>query len=230
MASATLEALVDAGGSGLAGAVDRVAVPQGSWTYPDPACLVADRVGAVGATTHLVELGVPQQSLVNDALAAILSGTSEVAVVVGGEAKRWARDQEKAGHAPVETSQPGAVAVVVRRRLGPLLEPVEVAHRLRDPVPQYEMIDNAPRAAEGRSIAGHRAEIAELWARFAAVGAGNPAAAFGRLLDATWIATRRPRTGRWPSPTTSGTRRSGPSIRLRRWCCARSRQRSAMGC
>jgi acetyl-CoA C-acetyltransferase len=189
MGSATAEALLDAGGKELAGAVDRIAVPQGSWTYPDPARLVAERVGATGATTHLVELGIPQQSLVNDAMAAILSGTSEVAVVVGGESKRWARDQAKAGHAPKETPQPGAVPDVVRRRSGPLLEPVEVAHRLWDPVQQYAMIDNGLRAAEGRSIAGQRDEIAELWARFAAVGAANPDAAFPRAVDAAWIAT-----------------------------------------
>ena len=30
-------------------AVDRIAVPQGSWAYPDPARLVADRVGAAEA-------------------------------------------------------------------------------------------------------------------------------------------------------------------------------------
>ena len=53
----------------------------------------------------------------------------------------------------------------LRRRAGPLLEPVEVAHRLWDPVQQYAMIDNALRAAEGRTLAEQRAEIAALWAR-----------------------------------------------------------------
>ena len=40
-------------------------------------------------------------------------------MVVGGEAKRWARDREQAGHAPTETAQPGAVPDVLRRRGGP---------------------------------------------------------------------------------------------------------------
>jgi len=189
MVTAASEALADAGGRGLAAAVDRVAVPQGSWTYPDPARLVAHRIGAPEATTQLVELGIPQQSLVNDALAAIVSGTSEVAVVVGGEAKRWARDREKAGHAATETAQPGVVPDVLRSRTGPLLEPVEVAHQLWDPVQQYAMIDNALRAAEGRTIAEQRAEICDLWARFALVSAGNDAAAFGGAVDAEWLAT-----------------------------------------
>ncbi len=188
MVQATEAALADAGGRGLAAAIDRVAVPQGSWGYLDPARLVADRVGARQAKTHLVELGIAQQSLINDALAAILSGAADIAVVVGGEAKRWVRDQEKSGHSCAETPQPGAVPDVVRRREGPLLEPVEVAHRLWDPVQQYAMIDNALRAAEGFSIEEQRGEIADLWARFAAVAEDNPEAAFGSPGDAGWIA------------------------------------------
>ena len=194
MTDAVETALGDAGGrsGGLGRVIDRIAVPQGSWTYPDPARLVAERIGASDAVTHLVELGIPQQSLVNDALAAILSGASDVAVVVGGEAKRWARDQEKAGLVPTETAQPGAVPDVLRRRPGPLLEPVEVTHQLWDPVQQYAMVDNALRAAEGRTIAEHRDEIARLWCRFAAVSATNPDAAFGRAVDAAWLSTPSP--------------------------------------
>ncbi len=67
---------------------------------------------------------------------------------------------------------------MVRRREGPLLEPVEVAHRLWDPVQQYAMIESALRAARGSSVADHRAAVAALWARFAAVAADNPNAAF----------------------------------------------------
>jgi acetyl-CoA C-acetyltransferase len=189
MTMAVEAALADAGGHDLAGAVDRVVVPQGSWTYPDPARLVAARIGAPRAATHLVELGIPQQSMINDALAAIVSGASDVAVVVGGESRRWARDREKAGLPPSETAQPGAVPDVVRRRSGPLLEPVEVANRLWDPVQQYAMIDNALRAADGLTIAEHRTEIAELWSRFADVAATNSDAAFGREVEASWIAT-----------------------------------------
>ena len=61
MAEATADAIADAGGRGLGRHVDRVAVPQGSWSYPDPARLVAARIGAPTATTQLVELGIPQQ-------------------------------------------------------------------------------------------------------------------------------------------------------------------------
>ena len=73
----------DAGSDRLLALIDRLAVPQGSWTYPDPARLVADGVGAPSARSHLVELGIPQQALINDAVLAIAAGESEVAAVVG---------------------------------------------------------------------------------------------------------------------------------------------------
>jgi len=165
MARALVAAAEDAGGRILS-RIDRLAVPQGSWSYSDPARLVAEAVGAASATSHLVELGIPQQSLINDALHAIAAGESEVAAVVGGEAKRWARDQARAGRVDAETAQPGAVPDVVKRRPGPLMEPVEVAHRLWDPVQQYAMIDNALRAYEGRTLSQHRSEVARLWAAF----------------------------------------------------------------
>ncbi len=188
MAEALLAAVDDAGRSSVAAAIDRIAVPQGTWAYRDPGRLVADRVGARDARTHLVELGIPQQGLIDDALRSVLAGRSEVAVVVGGEAKRWARECERAGE-PAETEQLDVEPDVTQRRPGPLLEPVEVAHRLWDPVLQYAMIENALRAADGQSLAEHRREIAELWAGFNSVARSNPASAFGAPMDADQIDT-----------------------------------------
>jgi acetyl-CoA C-acetyltransferase len=173
MTEAVRSAVDDAGAPGLLAAIDRLAVPQGNWAYADPGRLVAEAVGADPARTHLVELGIPQQSLINDALVAVAAGRSEVAVVAGGEAMRWARHPGS-----VETDQGGAVPDVVQRRPGPLLEPVEMATRLWDPVQQYAMIDSALRAAEGRSLVEHRREVADLWERFNRVARTNPRAAF----------------------------------------------------
>ena len=192
MVGALVEAGSDAGSARLLESVDRVAVPQGSWSYPDPARLVADGVGASSARTHLVELGIPQQTLINDALTAIQAGESEVAVVVGGEAKRWARDRARAGEQGGETVQPGATPDVVRRRIGPLIEPVEVAHRLWDPVQQYAMIDNSLRGSESRTLAQHRSEIARLWEGFNRVARDNPHAAFPAPMDARTLDTPTP--------------------------------------
>ncbi len=189
MASAVEAALSDCGSARVAGAIDRIAVPQGTWTYPDPARLVAARVGATGARTHLVELGIPQQSLINDAMAALLSGSSEVAVVVGGESVRWARDRERAGLDAAGTRQTAEGPDVLHARSGTLLEPVEVAHRLWEPVQQYAMIENALRASEGRTVDEHRSDIAALWARYNRVATRNPRAAFGQPRDAGFLGT-----------------------------------------
>jgi acetyl-CoA C-acetyltransferase len=50
------------------------------------------------------------------------------------------------------------------------------------------MIENALRAAEGRSIVQQRADIADLWARFNQVARSNPDAAFPAPLDAEYLA------------------------------------------
>jgi acetyl-CoA C-acetyltransferase len=188
MTQAVSAAVSDAGASRLAAMIDRLAVPQGSWNYPDPARLVAERVGATQARTHLYELGIPQQTAINDTLRAIMAGESDVAIVAGGEAKLWARDLERAGKSATETPQEGAVPDVIHRRPGPLLEPVEVAHRLWDPVQQYAMIENALRAVEGRPLTEHRREIARLWTSFNQVAQGNPRAAFPAPMDADMLA------------------------------------------
>lgn len=192
MTDAVMAAASDSGTTGILAMVDRIAVPQGSWSYPDPARLVADGVGAPLARTHLAELGIPQQALINDALVAIATGRSEVAVVVGGEAKRWDRDRARSGGKPAEEGPSGAAPDVVHRRPGPLLEPVEVAHRLWEPVQQYAMIDNALRAAEGQTLVQHREEISRLWARFNQVARHNPAAAFPAAMTARQIDTPAP--------------------------------------
>jgi acetyl-CoA C-acetyltransferase len=188
MARALVAAGSDAGSSGLVAMIDRIAVPQGSWTAPDPGRLVAGAVGAPSARTHLSELGIPQQTLINQAVAALLAGESAVAAVVGGEAKRWARDRAAEGE-EAEITQPGAVPDVVHRREGSLMEPVEVAHRLWDPVQQYAMIDNALRAADVLSLREHRTEIAVLWEAFNQVARANPLAAFPTPMDAHQIDT-----------------------------------------
>jgi acetyl-CoA C-acetyltransferase len=187
MAEALRAAADDAGAPSVLAAIDRVAVPEGSWSYPDPGRLVATAVGAPTARTHRVELGIPQQTLINDACAAIRDGSSEVAVVVGGEAKRWARSP-----GAVATDQPGASPDVLQLRPGPVVAPVEVATRLWDPVQQYAMIDNALRAAEGQSVPEHRLRVSELWARFNRVARANPRAAFPTPMTAGEIDTPGP--------------------------------------
>jgi len=188
MAAAVREAVADAGIDAVRTAIDTVIVPQGTWRYPDPGRLVAGRLGVPGARTHFGELGVSQQTLVNEALLAVSTGRSAVAVVVGADARAWARHPDAR-----ETEQPAGTAPdEVHRRDADLLDPAELSAGVVVPVQQYAMIDNALRHAEGRTPVEQRADIAELWARYNAVAATNPVAAFPAPRSAEWLATAGP--------------------------------------
>jgi acetyl-CoA C-acetyltransferase len=104
----------DAGSARLLEAADRVAVPRGTWSYSDPGRIVAERIGAVGAQTHLIDLGIPQQTPINDAMSAIVRGELDVVLVVGAEAKARAARAAKRSHA---ADAEGIVSVM--RRTGP---------------------------------------------------------------------------------------------------------------
>ena len=186
MALAVENAARDAGSRSLLASIDRIAVPTGTWGYRDPGRLVADRVGATAARTHLGEVGVSQQTLVSQALRAIGAGRCEVAVVTGADARAWAR----AGG--VETTQPGAAPDELHTREPEFLAPPELAAGIAAPVQQYAMIDNALRRAEGGTIAAHRAEVAALWARCNLVARDNPLAAFPAPRTAVDIDTPGP--------------------------------------
>lgn len=197
MVAAATAAGRDAGAPALLRSVQRVSVPRGTWSYTDPARIVAERIGARDATTVLVDVGIPQQTLVDDVLTSMLGGALDVALVVGGEAKaRAARLEDadtradRAGIARVftaggtpeaaatETDQGGAVPDVHQQPVGDLVDPVEIEAGLWTPVEQYALLENALGAHDGLGPAALRREIAELWARFDRVAASNPDAAF----------------------------------------------------
>jgi hypothetical protein len=206
MASAVEAAGTDAGSASLLGAVDRIAVPQGTWSYGDPARLVAERISAPGARTHFGKLGVPQQTLINEALRAIVSGHSDVAVVVGGEARARERRAQRAGTVATETAQNGVVPDVVMDREDDFIVGPEIAAGLTQPVLQYALIENALGAAEEQRTTDQAAAVADLWERF------------------NVCRPRRPRTDRWPFRITNGMPVSGRSIRRRPLSCVRWRR------
>jgi acetyl-CoA C-acetyltransferase len=184
MADAVRSAALDSGApvDRLLQSVEQVAVSQGMWQFRNAGRLIADSIGAPRARSVVVNLGIPQQQLINDAVAAIGSGAMDVCVVVGGEAK--ARD-DRARRLGVELPQgsllgaePDSDPDEIQIPHGEIVAPAEIAARLIVPVEQYAVIENALRFADGLSIEEHHAEIDELWARFNAVAQRNPAAAF----------------------------------------------------
>ena len=66
MTDAAVRAGADSGSRAVLAAVQQVAVPAGTWAYPDPGRLVAERIGAPGARSVLVQVGIPQQTLFDD--------------------------------------------------------------------------------------------------------------------------------------------------------------------
>ncbi len=187
MVAALERAAADAGSTRVLAEADRIAVPKGLWDYSDPARLVAGRVGAARARTCLAEIGILQQTLVNDACRDIASGSADVVLIVGGEARwRHARARTLGVPAP-ETLQAGVAPDVLQRPDGTLWAPLEAERGLVMPVNAYALLENALGHAEGRTSDAHRDRVAELWAGFSRIAADNPRAWHRRPLAAAEI-------------------------------------------
>ena len=186
MVAAAGAAAVDSGAPGILRDVERIAVPQGSWEYTDPARLIAERIGS-RAQTVLVGTGIPQQTLLNDAYAAIRAGKLDVALIVGGEAARRAAVARHHGVTAVDTVQDGATPDDHQLPVDEIVTSVEIDGGIASPMQLFALIDSALRHAEGRSLDEHRDEIARLWAGFSAVASRFPRAAFPAPRDAAFI-------------------------------------------
>ncbi len=188
MTDAVTAAAADAGAPGLLGAIDCLAVPQGSWSLTDPARTVARRVGSPHARTLLCEIGVSQQEVINHALALVTAGRVDTVVVAGAEARAW----ERAGGAAGEDERSRPPDEVLTRPPD-FVAPVEIAAGTVWPVAQqYALIENALAAVLHLTPERQRDEIASMWARFNTVAGYNPEAAFPAPLDAAGIATPGP--------------------------------------
>ena len=177
-------------GAAAAGLVDQVVVAQGSWSLADPAALVAQACGIVGARTVLADLGVLQTSLIGRAVADVAAGRSRATLVVGGEARRRAGDRRRAGLEADETAQGEAVPDEHIRPAELVISRLEIDTGMVAAVEHYALIDSARSAAQGRSAAERRAEIDRLWRHQARGAADNPHAwepdAEARLADEGW--------------------------------------------
>ena len=86
MLAATDAAARDAGAPGALANLGYIAVPQGRWSYANPAGAIARHCGAPDAFTVLASVGVLQQSLIAEACARIARGEVASALVVGADA------------------------------------------------------------------------------------------------------------------------------------------------
>lgn len=172
MTLAARRASVDSGRAEILAEIEVVAMPEGSWTHTNAPAHVAASIGADRARTVLTQVGIPQQTLLNEAYAAILAGEVEVALVVGGEAAARAVAAERSGidlQDPTDWPSPPDER---RAPEGEIVSDLEIEAGLWSPVEEYALMDSALRHAEGLSLAAHEAEVAELWSRFSRVASG----------------------------------------------------------
>jgi len=189
MVEAVHAAAIDAAAPHLAARAQMVAIPEGNWSYPDPARLVADRIGAASAHTVRADVGVPQETPIGAALDRIRTGALDVAVVVGGEAMASRLRVQRAGGTPHETPQPEATPDERWSAQGEFMADAEVQAGIWAPVEQYACIDNALRHAEGRTVDEHLDQIAALWSAMNAVAGTNPRADFATPRPASFLRT-----------------------------------------
>ena len=195
MTEAVVKAADDAGAASLLAAAELVVAINGAWSYPDPARIVADAVGATGARTVRTTHGGNTPQMVVDMVAEqIAAGGLDVAIIVGAETIWSRRRMRAAGVERSVTEQPEGVAP--DETWGPeldLVDPYEQARRLQQPVEVYPLFDSAIRARRGESVEAHRDRLAALWQPFNQAAVTNPYAWFRTPMSAAEI--------RDPSPT-----------------------------
>ena len=191
MVDAARAALEDAGAPGLAARLDSIAVTDCfSWPVPDPGRVLAAELGAEPRETVRSAIGgTGPIELLRDAGRRIAAGELDVALLAGGEAARSLLQGRYTG-GPEQPAGSEPTRMVGKNR--PQSHAAEEAAGLFLPIAYYPLFEHALRAAAGRGREEHAASLGRLWARLAAVAAGNPYAWATTTPDAETIATARP--------------------------------------
>ena len=198
MAEALRRAAADsgAGARALSGADAVRTALSLSRPYPNPARLVAERVGAAPRDEAVTPVGGNEpQALVTQASLDIAAGEADTVLLCGAEAwrTRSAVPRDQLGWLTQDASVPRARPTTPAFDLN---DPAEIARGVVMPAQVYALFEQALRHAAGRSIDDHLTHVAELWARFSAVAATNPHAWIRDPLTAAQIRTPSP-DNRW---------------------------------
>jgi acetyl-CoA C-acetyltransferase len=178
----------------------RVVVPLG-WRSVNPALLVAAKLGfdddSMPPELVLTAIGGnAPEALMHDSCRAISRGDLGVVLVTGAEAMhtRAAARRDPAKPAvnwssqPAEGTPPPTLFGVER----PGATDLEISRGVILPIHAYPLFENALRAANGWTLAEHRARIGSLWSRFSQVAASNPDAWIPRAFRSEEIITPSP--------------------------------------
>jgi acetyl-CoA C-acetyltransferase len=205
-AEASRRALAHAGGDGLVGAIDTISVTRlfaDSMGMPpcpfgrsdNPPMSVARALGAAPAHCIYGQVGGNEpQGRVIEFARDIARGERSVVLLAGGEAIRNQRSAERSGQTldwsesfdsvefPLEDRGWGDMFVTMQ----------EVSNGLLAPMNYYALIDQARAFSLDRTVAQHRAAMAQLLASLSAVAAANPYAQFPEALAADDILAAEP--------------------------------------
>ncbi|MBB6378747.1 acetyl-CoA C-acetyltransferase [Pseudonocardia eucalypti] len=199
LVSAARSAAADAGGATngerlLAGLDAIRLVPSLTRHYPDPAALLAERIGADPRHRGITSVsGHQPQALVNLTSAQIARGELDAALIGGAEAWRTRNAYKRAGERPQWSTQDDSARPT--ERFGedkPFFGPAEVAAGVSRPTDIYPIFETALRSKLGRSSAEHHKRVTELWAEFARVAVDNPYAVLREGYTAARIGTPGP--------------------------------------
>jgi acetyl-CoA C-acetyltransferase len=139
---------------------------------------IANRVGANPQRAILTTTGgQTNQQLVGEFGAAIASGDSQCAVIVGSEAISTVLALSAKGEKPDWSETVGGDFEDQGFGVDGMMEPPLFAHGATGAIPLYAMAENARRAKTGKSIEEYRRDIGELFAPFTRIAASNPHAA-----------------------------------------------------
>lgn len=174
MALALERAAEDADCPALLTAVDSIWIPRGFWAYSNPGRLLAERFGASRVRNCVAEIGVLQTHVLGRAAEALARGESEVAMIVGGEARDRSTRLERQGLEVPLTVQTESQPDEVLRPAAEIMSRIEIDLGLVTATIQYAILDNALRYHERQSLDAHRTELGSLWSGLARVAAENP--------------------------------------------------------
>lgn len=133
--------------------------------------------------------GQSPQQLANEMAARIHAGEIECALVTGSEANKASKAARKHG-VEIDWSD-SAESPFEDRGMGEmLLSRPEIKHGIIAPAYFYALFENAMAARDGQTRSERRAEMSNLFAKFAAVAANNPHSQFDTSsFDADFLAT-----------------------------------------
>jgi acetyl-CoA C-acetyltransferase len=168
-------ALLDAEVPSLAARLELIVAVRGSWSYRDPARLVAERLDAVGSRTAITSQGGNSPvTAFNTICRRIASGDLQCAVLMGGEAVYARRKLREVGLKPARTQQPD---VAPDEQFGPdfaMSTPVEEAVGFGSPVGYYALFENALRASRSMTITQQKESLGAFWAPYSQIASTNP--------------------------------------------------------